>query len=145
MGNAMTRLRQLLLALMTVGAAATALDLFLVEHYGDWWQLAPFGILALGVAGAAWLGWAPTPLAVCSFRLTMGLFIAGGALGLWLHYVANVEFEREFSPEAAGLTLFWNAIKGAAPPTLAPAALIHLGLLGLASTYGTRFYEGEKR
>ena len=140
----MVVLRRLLLALVAAGAAAAAADLVLVEHYADAWQLAPFALLGAAIAAAAWLGLAPTVAAVRGFRAAMFLLIAGGAAGLWLHYGANVEFEREFSPDSAGVELFWNAIKGAAPPTLAPAALIHLGLLGLASTYGLRFTEGEK-
>ena len=135
----------MLLALVAAGAAAAAADLVLVEHYADAWQLAPFALLAGAVASAGWLGLAPSAAAIHGFRIVMVLLLAGGVAGLWLHYGANVEFEREFAPESAGLALFWNAIKGAAPPTLAPAALIHLGLLGLASTYGLRFTGGEER
>ena len=60
----------------------------------------------------------------------MGAFVVSGALGLWLHHRANVEFERELAPDRAGVDLFWTAIRGASPPALAPATLIHLGLLG---------------
>jgi hypothetical protein len=56
-------------------------------------------------------------------------------LGLWFHYRGTVEFEREVSPELVGAAHAWKAIKGASPPSLAPAVMIHLGLLGLASTY----------
>jgi hypothetical protein len=68
--------------------------------------------------------------------------VAGGVAGLWLHYRANVEFEREISPSLTGPALFWKAIQGASPPSLAPAALIHLGLLGLAFTYRHPMHRG---
>ena len=65
----------------------------------------------------------------------MLLFIGAGALGLWLHFTANLEFEREVSPSLQGIELIWKAIRGAAPPSLAPAAFMQLGFLGLICSY----------
>ncbi|MGE0443775.1 MAG: hypothetical protein AB7P99_01000 [Vicinamibacterales bacterium] len=141
----MDSLRRILLLLVGLGVVGTAADLVLLEHYADWWQLAPFALLAAALASAVWLALAPGRGAVAAVRGAMLLLMACGVLGLWRHYTANIEFEREIAPESSGITLVWSAVRGAAPPTLAPAALIHLGLLGLASTYGTRFHEGEER
>ncbi len=60
--------------------------------------------------------------------------LAAGAVGIWLHYAGNVEFEREMEPTMRGLHLFWQAMKGATP-ALAPGSLAHLGLFGLACTW----------
>jgi hypothetical protein len=133
--SAADALRRFCLILFVLGAAATAAELLLVDHYEDAWQFAPFVLLAFATLNIVWLIVAPGRAAIRALRLVMLLLIAGGLAGLWLHYRGNAEFERELSPDSAGLAFFWSAIKGASPPTLAPAALIHLGLLGLASVY----------
>ena len=113
----------------------TAADLVLVEHYEDAWQFAPFALLAAAGVAGTWCLAAPGRASIVFFRAALTLLLAGGLVGLWLHYQGNVEFEREVSPSLSGLQLFWQAVKGASPPSLAPATLIHLGLLGLAATY----------
>lgn len=127
--------RRLLLLLVVVGVVATALDLLLIEHHADVWQRVPLVLLAATAACAAWVARTPGRAALRLFQAMMLLLIAGGAAGLWLHLSGNLEFEREVSPGLAGRALFWKAVKGAAPPSLAPAALIHFGLLGLLFTY----------
>jgi hypothetical protein len=62
----------------------------------------------------------------------MVLFILSGAVGLFLHYDGKVEFRLESNPSLAGWALFKEAMVGAVPPALAPAAMAHFGLLGLA-------------
>lgn len=128
-------LRRLLLLLLAVGVIATAVDLLLIEHHADAWQLTPLGLLAATLAAAVWAVVAPGRAALRAFQASTLLLVAGGAAGLWLHLRGNIEFEREVSPGLAGTALVWKAIKGASPPSLAPAGLIHLGLLGLLFTY----------
>jgi hypothetical protein len=128
-------IRRLLLILVIAGAIGMAADLILLEHYEDGWQLVPFAVLGAATVSAALCIIAPRHAPIRLFRLVMVFVAAGGLMGLWLHYQGNMEFEREVSPGLAGFDLFWNAVKGASPPSLAPASLIHLGLLGLASTY----------
>jgi hypothetical protein len=60
----------------------------------------------------------------------MALCLIAGALGVYLHYRGNVEFELEREPTLSGLALLWEAVRGATP-ALAPGALAQLGLLGL--------------
>lgn len=128
-------LRRLLLALFALGATGAGGDLLLIGHVEGWAQLVPLVLLALGLGAAAWLAVTSRRLVVQMFRAVMGAFVVSGGLGLWLHYRANVEFERELAPDRVGFDIFRAAITGASPPTLAPATLIHLGLLGLASTF----------
>jgi hypothetical protein len=68
------------------------------------------------------------------FQVVMALCVVIGAVGVYLHYRGNVEFEVERDASLHGLRLFWEAIRGATP-ALAPGALAQLGLLGLVYTY----------
>ncbi len=76
----------------------------------------------------------PRPASVRAFQGTMVLFIVSGFVGLFLHYRGNAEFELEMYPSLAGFGLFWEALRGATP-TLAPAAMTFLGVVGLAFAY----------
>lgn len=128
-------LRAALLGLLVLGAAGAAADLLLIGHVEGASQMVPLVLLALAMASALASLAAPSAATVRLLRLVMASMMAGGLLGLWFHYRANIEFAQELSPASQGLVLFWEAIKGASPPSLAPATLVHLGLLGLAATY----------
>ena len=52
-----------------------------------------------------------------------------------LHYRANMEFKLEMDPSLSGLALFSSVVRAKAPPAMAPATLVLLGLLGLAAAY----------
>lgn len=128
-------LRGLLLLLFAVGVAGAFSDLLLIGHVDGRAQQIPVVLLGAGLGVCAWLVISAWPAVLRVFQGLMLTFIVVGLLGLWLHYRGNIEFERELAPDLAGLELFWAAVRGAAPPSLAPASLIHLGLLGLAYTY----------
>ena len=64
----------------------------------------------------------------------MALFIASGLVGLWFHCSGNMAFELEMSSTTAGWELLRETLSGAIP-ALAPALMVHLGLLGLIYTY----------
>jgi hypothetical protein len=68
-------------------------------------------------------------------RVTMALFICSGFVGMGLHYIGNNEFQLEIDPSLHGWRLFVKSITSKAPPALAPAAMIQMGLLGLLYTY----------
>lgn len=122
--------RALLLGLVFVGIAGLATELFLMEHYDSWSQIAPLIVLGVGLAAGASFGYRPTPARVRVFQAVMGSFVLIGLAGLWLHYRGNLAFEMEVAPATKGLALVWSALRGAVP-TLAPGALVQLGLLGL--------------
>jgi len=65
----------------------------------------------------------------------MVLVVATGLVGILLHYKGNREFQHEMDPGLAGWTLFITVMTAKAPPALAPAAMIQIGLLGLIATY----------
>lgn len=124
-------LRRLLLALMVIGILGLEAELLLLEHVESAWQWIP--VLSLG-AGllltlAAWMR--PTRGTLRALQGMSVLFVAAGALGVYLHMDGNLEFARESDSSLAGAALLWEALKGATP-ALAPGALAQLGLLGLA-------------
>jgi hypothetical protein len=132
--DAAPALRQALVALLLVGMLGLVVELLLLEHVEPGWQWAPFAVLALGVASGAALLRRPGARTVRLFRLAMAAFVVAGALGVYLHLLGNVEFEREHDPTVGGLALVWRALRGATP-SLAPGNMAHLGLLGLLAVW----------
>jgi hypothetical protein len=132
--------RRLLFALFAIGGLGTGAELLLLGHTEDRWQLVPLVLLGLGLFALVGLVWRPGSVRV--FRVLMVLFVVSGVVGVYLHYRANAEFEIEMYPSIAGIELVREALTGALP-ALAPATMLHLGLLGLASTY--RYPEGDSQ
>ena len=128
--------RIMLLAVIVFGIVGTGAELALLGHTEDLWQWIPLVLLALSVPAGAWLWRQRTRASVHTFQGIMVLFLMSGMLGLYLHYRGNVEFELEMYPSLSGLALFRKAVTGATP-TLAPGAMIFMGLLGLICTYRT--------
>jgi hypothetical protein len=128
------RLRLFLLLLVAVATAGTAAELVLLEHYETVWQWTPLAVFGLGFLVTTAILLRPGRGGVRIFQGVMGLFVAAGGLGLYLHYRGNAEFELEMVPSLHGIGLFWEAMRGATP-ALAPGTMIQLGLLGLAATY----------
>jgi hypothetical protein len=133
-------LRQLLLGLLLFGLAGTTTDLLLLGHYEDAKQLIPLaaiGLAALASVGLAVAGRAAPPAAtmVRLFQAVMLALILSGLAGMVLHYRANMEFKLEMDPSLSGLALFASVVRAKAPPALAPATLVLLGLLGLACVF----------
>jgi hypothetical protein len=128
------KMRRALLALLVVFMLGTGLDLMLLDHHEGIWQLIPLGLLAAGLVVSAWtLGGRAG--AITAMRILMVLFVAAGFLGIALHYLGNREFQLEMDPELAGWPLFVKIVTAKAPPALAPASMVMMGLLGLIYTY----------
>jgi hypothetical protein len=133
--HVLQRIRGLLLAILTMVMAGTVADLLLLHHYEDTWQLLPLVMIGLALLIVGWLSFSGGATAVAAMRILMVLFIATGMLGILLHYNSNREFQRETDPALGGWALFVKAMTAKAPPALAPAVMIHIGLLGLLYTY----------
>ena len=124
----------MLLAIFLVGALGTAVELVLLGHYEEVWQLIPLGLLTVSLTVlVAWFIAGGRGL-FRIFRFSMLFCLAAGALGIYLHYQSNVEFELEMKPSAGGLRLVWDSLTGAMP-ALAPGTMFQLGLVGLLYTY----------
>ncbi|MDX1996566.1 MAG: hypothetical protein SF066_02515 [Thermoanaerobaculia bacterium] len=122
--------RRALLALVALGLLGTLAELLLIPHFEDNWQLAPLVISGLAVGGIAWHLGAPGRASARALAVLLLLLAACGVAGLWLHFAANLEFEREVARDVEGFALVWRALHGTAPPSLAPGALVYLALLG---------------
>lgn len=127
--------RRLLLAILLVGIAGLSLELWLLAHVEDVYQLIPLVLNGAGVIMVAIVATRPSPGTIRLFQLIMVLFVTSGAVGILLHYQATTEFQLEMDPALTGWALFRKAIVAKAPPALAPGAMTQLGLIGLAYTY----------
>jgi hypothetical protein len=127
--------RGLLLAVLAFGMAGIAIELLLLEHTEEFWQWTPIVLLALGLLGALLVAARPTRGTVRLFQGLMLLFLIAGAVGLFLHYSGNAEFELEMKPALGGLELVKRSLMGATP-ALSPGTMALLGFMGLLYTYG---------
>lgn len=122
--------RRWLLAVLVLGICGMGTELVLLVHYEAIDQLIPLGLGAAGLAVLAWVTVAPGPASVAATKTVMAGFVVSGAVGMWLHFQANAEFQRDIDPALAGLDLVWKVLRAKAPPALAPGVMVQLGLLG---------------
>jgi hypothetical protein len=128
-------IRRILLFVLLAGMTGVGTELIFQRHFEDPSQLIPLTLIAVALAAVAWhliRGGAGT---IRVLQITMVFFIAAGLLGMYLHFGANVEFQREVEPSLGGMALFWKAMAAKTPPALAPGSMAQLGLIGLAYTY----------
>ena len=128
-------LRRLLAAILLLGMSGTLVELLLLRHFGDRVQMIPLGLLGVGLLAVAWHAWTRSRASATLVRLLMALFVAAGFAGVYYHFAANVEFQKETDPSLAGRALVWKALEATVPPALAPGVMLQLGLIGLAYTY----------
>jgi hypothetical protein len=128
---------RMLLTIWLVGVLGTTAELLLLAHFDGFLQVIPLVVLAIGLLAAAWYVTRPGTGSLRAFRSTLLLFAISGALGLYLHYRGNVEFEKERDPTLGAFQLFWEAITGATP-ALAPGTMILLAMIGYAMTIVSR-------
>ena len=126
--------RTILAAILVLGLLGILAELLLLEHIEDVNQRIPIFLILSALIVLLWHAAQRTPLTVRALQVTMVAFVAAGALGVMLHYRGNVEFELELHPGTTGGGLFFEALMGATP-TLAPGAMVQLGLVGLAYTF----------
>lgn len=137
-------IRAVLLAILLAGFVGTLSELFLLEHDEDAWQLIPLALLGAATVVGAWIAIRPVAVALRIFQGLMVLFVASAVAGLFFHYRANVEFQRDIDPSLASMALFWKVMAAKAPPALAPAVMAQLGLIGLAFSYRHPALRGDR-
>lgn len=125
--------RRLLHAALIAGMIGTGVELVLLGHYEDFWQLVPVVVLAAGLVVSIWHIAAPSRLSGRVLCVVMLIFILSGLVGLGLHFNGNMEFELEMYPGLEGWPLIWESLRGAVP-ALAPGTMIFVGLVGLVAS-----------
>lgn len=133
--DTLSGLRRLLGVVLLLGMAGTFVELILLQHDEDRLQLVPLVLLGAGILAVGWHAWARSSASALVVRGLMVLFVAAGLAGVYYHFAANVEFQRETDPTLRGTALVWQALEAKVPPALAPGVMLQLGLVGLAYTY----------
>ena len=128
-------IRRVLLAILLIGLVGTTTELLLLKHDEDFAQFIPLVLIGIAFVAIAWHEVQRGTASLRLFQITMALFIAAGFLGMYLHYRANVEFQREVDPAIAGRALLVKAMTAKTPPALALGSMSQLGLIGLAYAY----------
>jgi len=129
------RLRQLILALLSFGLAALGAELLVIGHYEDAWQLVPVSLLAVTFMTILVHVIRGGSRGLTVLQILLVLMVASGALGIFLHYQANVSFQLDTNPDLKGWALYSRVLHSIAPPSLAPGVMAQLGFLGLIYTY----------
>lgn len=132
--SALRNVRRILLAALWLGTSGTLVELVLLEHYEEWRQLIPLGLLAAGILLLVWNAVDRRAAPLRALQGLMLLFALAGTAGVLLHYQGNAAFELEMYPDRSGFELFRESMTGATP-ALAPGTLVQLALVGLAYTY----------
>lgn len=115
---------------LLLGLVGLVVELFLLRHTEGVWQLLPLALLGAGVVVIAWYASKRSLLSIRVLQGAMWLYIASGFVGTFQHFKGNVLYEQESNPGLSGRELYQGALQGSTP-TLAPGAMIQLGLLGL--------------
>jgi FtsH-binding integral membrane protein len=118
------------LVLVIVGLVGTAVELWLLAHDEDFTQWIPFCVIAVALAASVWLAATRSRSAIRAAQVAMLLLIVTGAVGVVLHYRANMEFQLESDRSLSGFPLMMKILEAKAPPALAPGNLSLLGLIG---------------
>jgi FtsH-binding integral membrane protein len=90
--GALRVVRRILLATLVLGLVGTGLELLLLEHFEEWRQMIPLGLIAVALLVLAWHAVQRGPAPVQMLQVLMLIFGLAGVLGLTLHYRVNAEF-----------------------------------------------------
>lgn len=127
--------RRILLMIFILGLAGISLELWLLAHTEDVYQLIPLWLAGAGVVASIVVAFRPSAGTIRLFQAVMVLFLLSGVIGMVLHFQVNMEFQLEMDPALAGMALLRKSILAKTPPALAPGAMIQLALIGLAYTF----------
>ena len=130
-----TRLRRMLLALLTFGLVGIAFELVSFAHYEDALQTIPLVTIGAALVSILWQVASPSRASIRFLQLAMVLLAVTGLVGIVLHGQGNMEFQLEMDPTLSGWPLLSNILHAKAPPSLAPGVMAQLGLLGLIYSY----------
>ena len=127
-------MRRLILLLALIGIVATVAELLLIGHSKSPVQWIPFLMLALAALSFGWVIVSPNALSLRVLQIVMVIVALSSAIGVYEHFMGNLEFQHEIKPNLAGWPLIWRTLKGGVP-LLAPGILFQVGLLGLLYSF----------
>ena len=130
MTDTLVLLRGWLMLVLIAGLLGTGVELLLLKHTDGIWQLAPLVLIAVALVVVAWCLVVRSRLSVRALQGTMSLLVLSGVVGMIQHFRGNVAYERDSNPSLSGAELYRSAVQGSTP-SLAPGAMIQLGLIGL--------------
>ena len=122
-------LKKVILSAFVIMMIGTVLDLYLLNHYESRLQLIPILCVSLLMLTMIVLFFLRTKLIKSIFKFILGISALSGIYGVYLHLIANYEFEIEMKPTANNLDLFLESLSGALP-ALAPLSMVVLALIG---------------
>jgi len=137
------RLKQVLVLALLFMMIGTLLELYLLDHYEDTWQLIPVICIGVALINFCVLFYRRSQAAIHLFKLVLLLTSFSGVYGVVLHLQANYEFEQDMKPTAGFWQLFSESISGALP-TLAPMSLLVLACIGYSYLILTQHQQHEK-
>jgi hypothetical protein len=125
------RVRRWILFILVAGLTGSGVELLLIEHYEEAWQLIPLVLAAASLGVIGWHLGSGSQASVRVLQAMMMLCVAAGALGVALHFRGAADFQLEIDPTISRSILVQKVMRAKAPPVLAPGVMIQLGLLGL--------------
>ena len=142
---AILAVRKILLAILALGMVGSGAELILLAHTEDWRQWIPLILLAAAILALVWHWSSGSTMSTQALRWLMLALVVSGLVGIYFHFQGSAEFKLESNPKLSGMALFWEAIRGKAPPLLAPGAMVQLGLIGWVYTYKHPALAGWKK
>ncbi len=122
-------LKKVILFTLIIMMLGTVLELYLINHYETALQLIPILCIGSLMLILIILFFIRTKLIRVIFKVILVISALSGFYGVYLHLVANYEFEIEMTPTANNWDLFSESLSGALP-ALAPFSMIILALIG---------------
>ena len=125
------RVRRWILFILVAGLTGSGVELLLIEHYEEAWQLIPLVLVAASLGVIGWHLGSGSQASVRVLQAMMMSCVAAGALGVALHFRGAADFQLEIDPTISRSILVQKVMRVKAPPVLAPGVMVQLGLLGL--------------
>lgn len=123
------RLKKVLVLALLFMMIGSLLELYLLEHYEDTWQLIPVICIGVALINFCVLLYRRSQAAIHLFKIVLVLTTFSGVYGVFLHLQSNFEFEQDMKPTASFWQLITDSLSGALP-TLAPMSLVVLACIG---------------
>lgn len=100
------RVKQVIVLALLFMMIGTLLELYLLDHYEDTWQLIPILCIGAALVNLFILFFRRSQVVITLFKLVLVLTSFSGIYGVVLNLQANYEFEQDMKPTANFWELF---------------------------------------